>query len=90
MKYFFVTVRARRQEGKEFIIWNDVINDTPMEYLKYLIKSSKAIPWDSVEGFHKLDTFSIIFAMQINENEFKSFIEDSTEEAIEFNDKNKS
>lgn len=88
-KYFFVTVKAREHFLKQYIIWNDVINDTPMEYLKYLRKSSEAIPYDSVAGIHKLDNHSIIYAIQINEDEFKSFIDDSTETAMEFNEKKK-
>jgi hypothetical protein len=64
MKYYFITYKARNRQGSEST-WNDVINKSPMKFIKEVEQSNK----ESGVYFN----FVVLNTCEISEEEFNEF-----------------
>ena len=65
MKYYFITYQATNRQGS-VSIWNDVINESPMKFIKDIQKTEE-------EGSNTYYNFVVLNTCKISENEFNEF-----------------
>lgn len=68
MKHYFVTYQASNKDGS-ISIWNDVINESPMEFIKKIEKIEKR----EYEGSNTYKNFVVINTCEITEEEYEKF-----------------
>lgn len=66
MKYYFVTYQARVRRDDYIPIWNDVIDTSPMEFIKKVARMEE-------EGSNNYFDFVVISAIEISKEEFEEF-----------------
>ena len=65
MKYYFITYQATNRQGS-VSIWNDVINESPMKFIKDIQKTEE-------RGSNTYYNFVILNTCEISEDEFNEF-----------------
>lgn len=65
MKYYFITYQATNRQGS-VSIWNDVINESPMKFIKDIQKTEE-------KGSNTYYNFVVLNTCEISEDEFNEF-----------------
>lgn len=65
MKYYFITYQATNRQGS-ISIWNDVINKSPMKFIKDIQKTEE-------KGSNRYCNFVVLYAREISDEEFNEF-----------------
>ena len=65
MKYYFITYQATNRQGS-VSIWNDVINESPMKFIKDIQKTEET-------GSNTYYNFLVINTCEISEDEFNKY-----------------
>ena len=65
MKYYFITYQATNRQGYASI-WNDVINKSPMKFIKDIQKTEE-------KGSNTYYNFVVLNTCEISEEEFNEF-----------------
>jgi hypothetical protein len=65
MKYYFITYKARNRQGSDST-WNDVINTSPMKFIKEVEQAEK-------ESRDVYFDFVVLNTCEISEEEFNEF-----------------
>lgn len=65
MKYYFITYQATNRQGS-VSIWNEVINETPMKFIKGIQKTEE-------KGSNTYYNFVVLNTCEISEDEFNEF-----------------
>jgi len=65
MKYYFITYQATNRQGS-ISIWNEVIDTSPMAYIKYVEKIEQ-------QGTNTYHIFVVINTCEISESEYLQF-----------------
>lgn len=65
-KYYFITYQATNRQGTKSI-WNDVIDKSPMEFIKHLYTS------DEKNGTKTYYNFVVLNTCEISESQYKQF-----------------
>lgn len=65
MKYYFITYQATNRQGS-VSIWNDVINESPMKFIKDIQKIEE-------KGSNTYYNFVVLNTCEISEEEFNQF-----------------
>jgi hypothetical protein len=65
MKYYFITYQATNRQGS-VSIWNDVINESPMKFIKDIKKIEE-------KGSNTYYNFVVLNTCEISEDEFNEF-----------------
>lgn len=65
MKYYFITYQATNRQGS-VSIWNDVINKSPMKFIKDIQKTEE-------KGSNTYYNFVVLNTCEISDEEFDEF-----------------
>lgn len=65
MKYYFITYQATNRQGS-VSIWNDVINKSPMKFIKDIQKTEE-------KGSNTYYNFVVLNTCEISDEEFNEF-----------------
>lgn len=65
MKYYFITYQATNRQGS-VSIWNDVINTSPMKFIKDIQKTEE-------KGSNTYYNFVVLNTCEISDEEFNDF-----------------
>lgn len=65
MKYYFITYQATNRQGS-VSIWNDVINTSPMKFIKDIQKTEE-------KGSNTYYNFVVLNTCEISDEEFNEF-----------------